>query len=53
MGVLIRVTSLACLLSQGSLASRGLGSVQAYSEVGGNATTIMQELYYLSIGTKI
>jgi hypothetical protein len=31
------VTSLAGLLSQGSLAKRSLGSVQAYSEEGGNA----------------
>jgi hypothetical protein len=31
------VTSLAGLLSQGSLAEGVLGSVQAYSEEGGNA----------------
>jgi hypothetical protein len=31
------VTSLAGLLSQGSLAKGFLGSVQAYSEEGGNA----------------
>jgi hypothetical protein len=37
LGFHLRVTSLAGLLSQGSLAKGVLGSVQAYSEEGGNA----------------
>ena len=42
-----------CLLAQSGVSGcAGLGSVQAYSEAGGNATAIVQELYYLSIRTE-